>query len=426
MSRKATRSCIATVLLFSATASAQNPAAEAQTHLREANAAYAREDYAAYVLSLEAAHELNPASLATRHNLAGGYALIGENQKSLRLLEGLANVSADFGIAEDPDFETLRSSPEYHTVLARTEAATQSKLASQPYFSMAQLDLIPEGIAADVDGDRLFFGSMRSGDVYELNTEKQLTKFATVDVTNKRSAIGMTVDAARGLLWVVATSFDMAENFAEGDKIQTSVVGFDLKSGAETKRYDVAETRFGLNDVALGPDGTLYASGDALQILDRDADTLVPLMTNPPLFGTNGIAAAGHGRTLFVSSYPVGIAAIDLDSRRARFLETPDEVSLYGVDGLYWLDGDLIAVQNGIRPWRLTRLKLSDDESSVRSAHTLEFAHPDVTPTTGAIVDDHIYYIGGGSAPEQAPAHIPPAVAPFLGATLIRSAPLDP
>ena len=412
--------------LLSVTATAQNPAAEAQDHLRSAAAAYEREDYAAYVQSLETAYELNPASLATRHNLAGGYALIGDNQKSLRLLEGLADIGADFGVAEDPDFEKLRTTPEYHTVLARTEAATRPKLASEPYFSMAQLDLIPEGIAADLVGDRLFFGSMRSGDVYELNAEKQLTKFATVDVMNKRSAIGMTVDTARDLLWVVATSFDMAENFVEGDAIRTSVVGFDLESGAESKRYDVAETTFGLNDVALGPDGTLYASGDALQILDRDADALVPLVTDPPLFGTNGVAAAGHGRTLFVSSYPVGIAAIDLDSRRARFLETPEDVSLYGVDGLYWLDGDLVAVQNGIRPWRLTRLKLSDDESSVLSAQYLEFAHPDVTPTTGAIVGNHIYYIGGGAAPEQAPAHVPPAVAPFLGATLIRSAPLDP
>ena len=124
-------------------------------------------------------------------------------------------------------------------------------------------------------------------------------------------------------------------------------------------------------------------------------------MTDPPLFGTNGVAVAGHGRTLFVSSYPVGIAAIDLASGAARFLTTPNDVSLYGVDGLYWLDGDLIAVQNGIRPWRLTRFELSDDETSVRSARTLEFAHPDVTPTTGAIVDDRIYYIGGGAAPKK-------------------------
>ena len=137
---------------------------------------------------------------------------------------------------------------------------------------MAQLDLIPEGIAADTEGDRLFFGSMRSGDVYALNHNKELTKFTTVDVANKRSAIGMTVDPERGLLWVVATSFEMAENFRDGDTIETALVGFDLDSGIETKRYDVPETTFGLNDVALGPDGTLYASGDTLQILDRDVD----------------------------------------------------------------------------------------------------------------------------------------------------------
>lgn len=417
---------LALLLFCGASAGAQSPAAEAQQHLRLANEAYELGDYGTYTAELETALNLNPRSLATRHNLAGAYALTGRPDEALTMLRDLADKRVDFGVADDTDFAALRPLDGFRALLDELADATQPAVQSELFYRMDQLDLIPEGIAADADAGRFFFGSMRSGDIYVLDRALGLTKFATVDIGNKRSAIGMTVDGERGLLWAVGTSFDMAEGFADGDPIATSVFGFDLDTGALQKQYDVDGATFGLNDVALGPNGALYASGETLQVLDRERDVLVPLETTPPLFGTNGVAAAAHGRTLFVSSYPVGIAAIDLDTRRARFLSTPDDVSLYGVDGLYWHEGDLIAVQNGVRPWRLVRIELSDDESAVTGVAALEFANREATATTGAIVGERIYYIAGATPPPQAPPHIPANVAPFLGVTVIRSTPLEP
>ena len=426
----ATRTFIAAALLalaaLSPPAHAQNPVADSQVHLREAAAAYRAEDYASYARSLETAHELNPASLYTRHNLAGAYALTGRTDEALRVLRGLVNARVDFGMAADEDFEALRALDDFTALTAALTDNTRPIVRSSAYYEMPQLDVIPEGIAADSETQRLFFGSMRSGNVYVLDAERQLAKFATVDRNNKRAAIGMTVDNDRGVLWVVSTAFELAENHREGDPIETGLVAFDLKTGAKVNEYAAEATGFGLNDVAVGPNGELYASGDTLQVLDAERNELVPLLTDPALFGTNGVAPAAHGRTLFVSSYPVGIAAIDVATGKQRFLDTPQDLSLYGVDGMYWDDGDLVAVQNGIRPWRLVRLRLNGDETAIVEATIIELANEAITPTTGAIVEDKIYLLGQGPAPAAKPAHLPDNVAQFLGPTRVHVAPVDP
>ncbi len=417
---------LAAVACLSAGANAQNPAAEAQDHLRAANEAYEDKDYAAFTRSLETALALNPASLATRYNLASGYALTAKPERALELLRGLVAARIDYGMAEDPDLESLHQLPAFRDLIAELEANTAPVVNSTPYYSLEQLDLVPEGIAFDAVTDRLFFGSMRSGDIFVLDADRGLTKFATVDREGKRSAIGMAVDQFRGLLWVVGTTFDMAENFDADAPTLSGIFGFDLASGELEREYSIQGAVFGLNDVAVGPRGELYASGDVPHVLDEEEQRLVPLRTTPELFGSNGIAAEPSGRTLFVSSYPVGIASIDLASGTAQFLDAPKNTSLYGVDGLYWHDGDLVGIQNGVKPWRLLRMHLNEDKTAVLRARIVEMANDAALPTTGAIIGDRIRYIGQGPAPEEAPSHVPAALAPFLGETIIRSAPLDP
>lgn len=120
----------------------------------------------------------------------------------------------------------------------------------------------------------------------------------------------------------------------------------------------------------------------------------------------------------------MGIAAVDPQSGDARWLDTPDDISLYGVDGLYWHRGHLVAVQNGMRPWRLVQLELNAEQTAVVAARRIEFANEDVTPTTGAIVGDVIHYVGQGPIPENIPSQFPGNISRFAGKTMVMSAPL--
>jgi hypothetical protein len=422
------RTCVlalAAALLASGFAHAQNPVAEAQVHQREATQAYQAGDYEGFTRSLEIALELNPASFATRYNLACGYARTGRDEDALNLLEELTKAKVDFGMARDPDLATLRDLPKFQELVALLEEGIEPISNSSHRLTIDQYGLIPEGIAIDSDTGRMYFGSMRSGDIYVVEPEGGLSKFATVRHEGKMSAIGMTVDRKRNLLWSIGTSFFMGEDFDAEAPYRTGVFGFDLATGELKESYLADESVQGLNDVVVAQSGDLYLSGTVLHILRAGAEQMEPLVTTPALFGSNGITMHPDGTTLIIASYPVGVGTIDLESGALRFLESPEISPLYGIDGLYWHDGDLVGIQNGIQPWRLMRITLNDELTKVSNVRVIEFANDAITPTTGAIVGNEIHYVGRAPSPEAAPSQFPATLAPFIGKTVIMTAPLD-
>jgi hypothetical protein len=418
-------SSIAWLLLASLPTLAQADAAAAQEHLRTAGQAYRDGDFAGFTESLETAVALNPFSLPTQYNLACGYARTGRDEEALAILENLVAAKVDFAMAEDEDLASLHGNPQFHRLVGELDASLQPVSASEHHFTLDQLGLIPEGIAHDSETDRLFFGSMRTGDVYVINRNKQLSKFATVRHEGKLAAIGMSVDHKANTLWVVGSSSFLVEDFDEDAPARNGVFGFDLDSGDLVNKYVADKSFENFNDVVVGANGALYVSGSALSVIRSSGEKIERIDTSLPIFGSNGIAVRPDGKRIFVSSYPVGIAAVNPETGESQWLATPENVSLYGVDGLYWYEGDLIGVQNGVRPWRLLRMQLNAEQSAVTKVRLIEFANDDVTATTGAIVGDVIHYIGQGPDPSSVPGHFPDAIAQFAGKIVVMTAPLN-
>jgi len=420
------RALLATLFLFVVTPTiAQHPVAEAQIYLREAAASYRLGDFEGFTESLETALRLNPASYATRYNLACGYAKTGRNAEALTLLGELTRARIDFGMAQDDDLASLRDSEEFLRLVAELESNTKPISNSSLRVTVEQFGLMPEGIAIDQYTDRLFFGSMRTGDIYVVDTQGVLSRFAAVQHQGKLAALGLTVDASRNLLWAVGASIFEVEGFDAEAAHRSGVFGFDLTTGELKHEYMAEDSVDGLNDVAIAPNGDLYVSGGVLHVIRAGGDEMVPLATTPEVIGSNGVTMSPDGKTLFLSSYPVGIVAVDLSSGALRLLDSPQDKPLYGIDGLYWYQGDLIGVQNGVRPWRLVRMTLNDGASAVTDVRMIEFANDSITPMTGAIVGHEIHYIGRGPAPDPRPGQFPTVLTPVLGKTIIMTAPLD-
>ena len=420
---RSTNYLLLTAVLFAAApAFPEHPVATAQRVQREAAAAYQAGDFATFVTALERARALNPASYATLYNLACGYALTGRKAEALDLLEQLTAARVDYGLADDPDLVSLHDSPRFRALVETLAAAIVPVSNSTERLAVDRLDLMPEGIALDAATGRLFFGSMRTGNVYVTGPDRTWSKFATVGDRGAYSAIGMTVDAGRSVLWVVATHFFLAEGFDADDRLPSGLVGFDLATGEREHDYDAPADVEGLNDVAVAPNGDVYVSGSTLFVLAAGADALAPVVTEPDLFGSNGLTLTPDGRTLFIASYPVGIAALDIDSGRLVFLESAPGEPLYGVDGLYWHGDRLLAIQNGIQPWRLLSIAVDAARTRVTGIELVEFANPGLLAMTGAPDGDTLHYVGRAPAPAEPPAHFPDVLAPHLGRTVIMTA----
>ncbi len=406
-------------------ARAQAGVAESQQHIRDAAAARERGDDDRVIRSLESARELNPAGLYTRYNLARAYARNGQVERALDLLEGLARARVDFGIADDPALAVLADDPRFRRLLETLGRRTASVRNSRKHTEIARIDLLPEGIARDAATDRLFFGSMRSGEVFVIDSAGRVSKLAEVGYDGRLAAIGMTVDAHRGLLWVVGTAFFLTDGYDPQKPAWSGLFGFDLDSGEQRQRYLRRDVGHGYNDVALAPDGTLYLSGAELgRLAPADGAAIETVVTSERVFGSNGIAITADGDRLITSAYPSGIAVVRLEDGATHFLRAPADLTLYGIDGLYLHDGDLVAVQNGVEPWRLMRFELDDDMAAVTAAQVLELGQPAVA-TTAAIAGDAIHYVAVLPTDAEAPSHIDPLLHEYLGRTVIRTVPLD-
>lgn len=155
-----------------------------------------------------------------------------------------------------------------------------------------------------------------------------------------------------------------------------------------------------VSDLALGPDGTVYASdpiGGGIYRARPEAAAMSVLVAPGTLRSAQGLAVSADGQRLYVSDYRYGLAVIDLASGAVSRLASDVAVALDGVDGLWRHEDELIAVQNGTTPMRIIALRLSADGMRISSLRVLEQAHPEWTePLGGNIAGGSLYYVGNG------------------------------
>lgn len=406
-------------------AAAQQQVVEAQETLRAAFDAYNDEDYESFTRFTKQAATLNPHSVATRYYLARGYALTGQIRSALDVLGYLARIKVDYGYADHQNFSTLRDHPEFRTLTATLAEHLTPVIRGKHRYTIDQLGIIPEGIARDPATNRLFISSMRTGDIFVLDGDDNLSLFATLRDSGPMAAIGLVVDIPRALLWAVGATFEMTRGFDPDAAATTGAFAFDLQSGELRHRYLAGDVADFFNDLTLAADGTVFLTGSRLALIRPGADAIEALETTPQITGSNGVAVSPDGGHLFTSSYPAGVWVVERATGDAAMLSQPPDSTLYGIDGMYFYQGDLLAVQNGVEPWRLIRVSLSADYAAATGVRILEMANPQVGPTTGAIDGDVIHLVGQGPAPETVPGQFPVNLQEFLGKTVIYSVPID-
>jgi sugar lactone lactonase YvrE len=154
----------------------------------------------------------------------------------------------------------------------------------------------PESITADAAGN-IYVGSI-GGTVYRAlagseTAEPWIVPGATNGLT---SLFGVLADDARGLLWV-CNNPPFGASAPPGAK--SGLRAFDLKTGTLSAVYDFpGEGPFACNDIAVGLDGTTYATdtaGGRIFTLGPNGNELALFAAEPELVGVDGIAFAGDG-----------------------------------------------------------------------------------------------------------------------------------
>jgi len=386
----------------------------------EATQARDAEDYDGYVRAMrEALAEVPGHAILLRH-IAQGYALSNRPEQAVGTLLRVAETGAYFdlsaydelaALAGEPGFERAREALE-HNLTPLGQATTA--------FTVADPLLIPEGIAYDPINDVFFLSSVHQRKVVAVDRHGEAMDFV-IGGDDFYCGLGMKVVAQRRRLWVVTAAFEGMRDYSDALEGCSSVSCYDAESGHRLRHFVLPNrgTPYILNDLTLDSHGRVYLTDSGagnLYMIEPEATEPEAFVADGSLRGGNGIALDEERGILYVARYGLDIVGVDVGDASVFSLRQPDDVALYGVDGLYLHDGALIAIQNHPSLERVTRFDLTRDGRRITGSEVLLRRHPLFDePTTGVIVGDRFYLIGnsqierfvhGTGATELAPTRI--------------------
>ncbi|MES2410833.1 MAG: hypothetical protein V4535_05245 [Bacteroidota bacterium] len=110
-------------------------------------------------------------------------------------------------------------------------------------------------------------------------------------------------------------------------------------------------------------------------------------------FNLQGLTFDKQKNKLYVADYLKGIAVIDMPTKAKTWLTFPDKTTAKGIDGLVFYDNALIAIQNGVKPIRITLLKLNKQQNQITGFKILDNNRPEFDePALATIVSNKVYF----------------------------------
>lgn len=175
----------------------------------------------------------------------------------------------------------------------------------------------------------------------------------------------------------------------------SALLCFDAASGRLQRRIP-GPARSALGDMALTAAGDLIVSdGDngGVYLLHAKQATWQRL-DHGDFISPQNPALHSDGRHVFIADYLRGIAVLEIATGRVRWLAMQEKFALNGIDGLYFHDNRLLAVQNGAMPERVVSFTLDQALTRVVSETIIERATRTLgDPTHGVVVAGEFYYL---------------------------------
>ena len=390
----------------------------------EAFAALEAGDTGGFLAGMARADSLRPGHPTLRYHLARAMAMNGESDGAMSILKGLADAGMRVTL-DDAAFDGLREDPAFAVLQADFDVLGEPRMDGFEAYRGSDADLQPEGLAR-LDGAFLM-GSVHKARIVTQGKPQDGSRNRSRNGgiwadTEGYSAMGMELSGGR--LWSAQTMTpegDAPDSLAG----RSRVVAYDMEGrpAVVLAPSDTLDHWFG--DLTVAPDGTVYVSDSRAPGIYRIKDGMLePIVVGDPFTSPQGLAWMDGA--LYVADYSSGIFRLDPTRRTVKWLETPSDAVLLGIDGLE-ADPDrrrLLGIQNGTNPTRVVTIPVK----GVRIGRVgwMNAAHPDHhDPTLGLVQNDTLFYVANSQWPLFAPG-IPPETGALLRQPpVILAIPLD-
>lgn len=274
--------------------------------------------------------------------------------------------------------------------------------------------LLIESVARGAAGD-LILSSIHKGRLMRASADGALSSFGP---EGHQAMFGLAADPARGVLWVASSP----SPFDEQTDRPAELIQIDAVTGAVRASHAAEGLEHAYGDVAVGPDGTVFAAdskGQRILALRPGAANPEPLVILSGRASPQGMAVSADGRWLVFADYRSGLHRIDLSTGYAvrDFTATPSSplpgpegAELRGIDGLARHGNQIIAIQNGTRTHRVLRLTLTADWSAITAQEPMIEGLEE--PTTGFVDGDSLIFVSRSQWTDFSPDGRPTSATP--------------
>lgn len=396
-------SLISFVIIFSITVSGQTAsqmkaAAEAE---RSAIDAYRAKRYLEFRSQMQTANANRPNHPRLIYNLAAANALTGETKSALDLLEQLADMGQAYDFERDEDFAPLRADERFKKVILKGITNRRPAIGSIIAGTHPDRTLIAESVSIDPKTGAFFLGSVHQRKIVRIDRAGKASDFSSPE-DGLWSVLGTKIDLSRGHLWVATSAVPQMKGFRPEDRGRSGIFKYDLRTAKVLRKYILPDgEEHTIGDLLIDDNGNVFATDSVSPTIfriDVREQKLEPFLSLPDFASLQGLTFGRDKNELFVADYSKGIFRIDISTKTVKQLIPGRNVTLLGIDGLYYYGGRLIAIQNGVNPNRVVSLHITGDR--VDSFQTLEANHPDhMEPTLGVIEGDDLYYVANSQWP---------------------------
>lgn len=354
-------------------------------------------DMRRYTYAMERLVQLRPYSPIFQYRLAEAYAMQDQKTKAYNQMIKIQKSGLAMNPDADKDFDPIRSTQAFTYIVEGL--TTNAKPFGEGSIAITLKDApeLVESVAYDAKRKRFLVGSVRTGEILSVGDDGSTKVFAKPGTTpGLKSVFAMAVDEARDFLWIGTAGAPQYQAHKPAELGFAALLKFDLAKGDVIEAYplpaDGLPKNFG--SITVARDGTVYATDAIANVVYQvQGGKLRTLFDVPGATSLRGIAVSPDKKFLYFIDYELGLRVADLGKSEVREL-VKDGQNLGGIDGIYYFDDHLIAVQNGSIPTRVIRIKLDPATGSIESVWPLE-ANKDalVMPTFGALAGKDLYFI---------------------------------
>jgi len=284
----------------------------------------------------------------------------------------------------DPAFKSMRNTDAFKEIIETMNVSDKPVNKSKTAFILKNKSIRTEGITYDPAENKFYFGSGRGiVKADHLGNCTDFTKEAEQDGLGWVN--GIHIDPARRVLWVCSNGENSADVFK-----------YNLVTGELIKKYAAPSdgSRHFFNDLVIHSNGDVYITDIGSIVLISHLSDKLELFYKGRLFtGSNGITLSDDGYVIYAADDVHGICRIDIKTKTLTPLTHEENFHTYGIDGLYYQNGSLYAIQNELLP-QVCRFRLNKEMDHIEKCEFLKKNTDGLrAPTTGVFVEDYFYFI---------------------------------